>query len=311
MKIIMSHNLINIYISEKLKSLLKSYNIHSEIIDITLNDIHDRLASIVSRWSDGEFRRTILVTGYEEAFFYEPHTDLDIRALVVIAVRNSIIEDLCSTKEAAQKMGLRKPAFPDDEVRVFTRDAINYFRQFDFSTDLYGITPGKTDFYGKLQEIYPVAWEALKHLGDWSTQHHVYTPLKQEPMELGCLYAANDRGKFIEEVRSGMDPEIDGELIRQLQSLEPKNRVFLSDSFKAITRNPDKLFKVIEYILRTNSMLVTSNFHITNGYVARRNSLLKPGHNKKDMMINFNNFYGLRKSHREALQGALKELEGV
>lgn len=307
----MADNLINIYISEKLKPLLKLYNIDSEIIDLTVNDIYDRLASIASRWSNYEFRRTILVTGYEEAFFYEPPADLDIRAMVVVTVRNSIIEELCSTKEAARKLGLRKPAFSDDDVRIFTRDAINYFSQFNFSKDLHGITLGRTDTYGKLHDLYPVAWEALKHLGDWSNQHHVYMPLKREPMELECLYALDDKFRFIEEVKSGMDPEIDGKLLRELQSLRPGNSIFLSDSFKSITRNPDKFFKVIEYILSTNSMLVTSNFHITNGYVARRNLLLKPGHNKKDMTINFNNFYGLRKSHREALQTALKALEQV
>ncbi len=302
-------NVINSYILYILKPRLESYNISSDVINIVSDDISDRLASALFRWNDIENRRTIIFSGYEEAFFYEPAVDLDIRALIVISIRNSMIEDLCSTKEAARSVGLLKPAFSDDDVVYFTREAITHFSQYDLLEESKHVGLGKTDPFGRLHELYPVTWEAIKHLADFTSQYHIYNPLIMEPFDLEPDIEPFDLVKSIKnkksDIRSGMDPNIDKMLLSMLQQEEP----FISDSFKSITRNPDKLYKVFEFVLRKNRAILTSNFYITNGYVCRRKTMLKPGHDRKDMENNLHNFYGLRKTHKDALQAAMNYID--
>ena len=62
---------------------------------IVIDDVSRRLESLLFHWGDLAFRRTILILGTEEASFWEPFTaSLEIRSLVVVAIRNSLIEDL-------------------------------------------------------------------------------------------------------------------------------------------------------------------------------------------------------------------------
>src|SRR5260370_24260900 len=96
---------------------------------IVAEDVTKRLESVVSHWSDVPFRRTVLAIGTEEAAFWEPcSASLDIRSLVVVAVRNSLVTDLNATR--AYTRGLRSPieVLPDGRVPLGTGEAIQYFQ---------------------------------------------------------------------------------------------------------------------------------------------------------------------------------------
>ncbi len=45
-----------------------------------------------------------------------------------------------------------------------------------------------------------------------------------------------------------------------------------------VSRNPHKLMKVVDYLLRNGSSFVTANYYIRDGYVASRYPLLRPAH---------------------------------
>src|SRR5689334_21674712 len=64
-------------------------------IEAVVRDIRLRLQSVLSRWHDKQTRNTFLLLGREEGAFYEPRSaPLEVRAFVVVTVRNSLLEDL-------------------------------------------------------------------------------------------------------------------------------------------------------------------------------------------------------------------------
>jgi len=74
---------------------LRSLGLSKRQWEIVVEDVAQRLESVLSHWNDVPFRRTILVLGSEEACFWRPlSASIEIRSLVVVAVRNRLIEDL-------------------------------------------------------------------------------------------------------------------------------------------------------------------------------------------------------------------------
>ena len=95
---------------------------------IVLEDVSRRLESLLSHWSDLAFRRTILILGTEEASFWEPFTaSLEIRSLVVVAVRNSLIEDLGASHPYTKALESRKKQLRDEQMPSITSEATKYF----------------------------------------------------------------------------------------------------------------------------------------------------------------------------------------
>ncbi|WP_156855186.1 hypothetical protein [Oceanobacillus sp. AG] len=73
------NNLINGYIKDVLPSFFARYNIPKNVIEVVTKDIEDRIYSLLIRWNEIEFRRVLLTTGLEEATFYEPNVNLELR----------------------------------------------------------------------------------------------------------------------------------------------------------------------------------------------------------------------------------------
>ena len=77
--------------------------------------------------------------------------------------------------------------------------------------------------------------------------------------------------------------------------------LFFSPSFKGITRNPEKLLSIIDYVLRYGGTLLTPNYLLSPTYLARRNPLLSPIHNFSDLWVPVTNPEGLTERHRGLL----------
>lgn len=108
---------------------------------------------------------------------------------------------------------------------------------------------------------------------------------------------------------SGIDPSFDDDLLFVHEMIkERKAPFYFSPSFKKISRNPEKLFKVIDIVLRDGSSVVTINYYIKNGYIAKRKDLLRPPHHIREVKDKLESISGLRKTHREALQLILRQL---
>jgi hypothetical protein len=199
-------------------------------------------------------------------------------------------------------LNLDKPPIPERDVKEFTKAAIMYFKDIDFS-ELHLHSSEKSGVFEALDRRYPVAWEALKHLGKWSNKAQRYDPIKMDPFYIPEINSpvSTLKGDKVE-IQNGMDPKLDSVLIQTLMGIShTTNPFFFVDSFKMLTRNVEKLLRVMEYILRKDGMVVSSNFYISNGYVSKRKELLPPAHYTREVTEKFNNLNGLHKTHYMAL----------
>lgn len=300
---------IETYVQSHLGRQLAAYGLTDRQIGTIAEDVQRRFASLFCRWRDRPFRRAILLLGAEEATFYCPATtDLDRRALVVVAIRNSLIEDLGSTSEAARRLGLAAPVLSDRDVPAITGAAIEYLAGLDLDEVAGEVTaPSEAnDVFGRLPKRYPTAWRALSKLALGPQPETRYAPAKAAtapPILLGRPVPDRWLQDTRTHVLSGMDQTIEPRLQRVLRLV--KNGVvpaFFADSFKMITRDPDKLLKVIEFVLAQNRTVVTHNYYLSNGYVARRDPLLRPAHTAAEAQEKLGNLSGLSPRHAAALR---------
>lgn len=291
---------IDCFVQDILPSFFRGFNIPEEVIDVVSKDIKNRILSLLSHWNDIEYRKTLLLTGLEEAYFYKPVENLELRCFVVVAIRNSLFENLVSDKGAAKQLGLRKSPIPESEVKSLTEKAMIYFKNVNFEWESQNIIMNNHhDVYGHLKREYPVAWKAMYELGKGSNTAQVFEKIPCEPMVLEELKNIPITHKnFVVDVQSGIDEKLDSGLLNILAHIDKGYLPFFyTDSFKTLTRNIEKLFKVIEFVLRKDCIFITSNFYLSNGYVSKRKQLLRPAHTTKEIKENLRNFYGLRKTH--------------
>ena len=77
-------------------------------------------------------------------------------------------------------------------------------------------------------------------------------------------------------VNSGMDPAFDSDLVNYLSHIKDKDcSLFFSDSFKGVTRNPQKLSYIIEFVLSHGGSFMTHNYYVGPAYASRRQRLLR------------------------------------
>jgi len=264
------------------------------------NDVQQRLGSLLAHWADDRFRRTILTLGLEEAAFWVPATaSLEIRALVVVAVRNSLIENLNA------QPGSRKQSLSDDDMPYLTGEAVEYFQKADLSQSAR-VAPSD-DVFGALPRRFPNAWQCLSALANVSTgeSHYVLSKEKAEPVGGPAIKASSSR--IVTVSSSGIDSRIDSELARLMGLVQSGElTVFFSPSFARITRHPAKLLAIVDHLLRHGASLVTSNHLLTDSYVARRTPLIRPAHTHSEVMANLENMKGLTVRHREVLETVIE-----
>jgi len=291
--------LVQGYTQSILVPQLRSLGLNQRQRKIVAEDVTKRLESLLSHWSDVPFRRTVLAIGSEEAAFWEPSSaNLDIRSLVVVAVRNSLVTDLNATR--AYTTALRSPRefLPDHQMPWITGEAINYFQTANLDT--VQVQP-KRDLFGSLSRRFPNAWHVLSLLGN-SSEREIACNLpmaKAEPVDFSRCRAGDNNFKDVE---AGFDPNLNDYLADVLRKTERKElAVFFSLSFKWITRNPEKLLAIIDHILRFGGTVVTPNYLLSPVYLARRHPLLRPAHFASEIAAQVTNPDGLSERHRDAL----------
>ena len=287
------------YTQSLLLPQLRSLALSKRQREIVVEDVSRRLESLLSRWSDLAFRRTILILGTEEASFWEPYTaSLEIRSLVVVAVRNSLIEDLGASYPYTKALRSRKTLLPDALMPWITSEAINAFQE----VDLGGVQaqPGR-DVFGDLPRRFPNAWHVLSLLGNSSdSEIECNLPMAEsEPMDSSVSARDVQQHKV---VASGIDPTLDNQLVEALGMVKRRELdLFFSLSFKSITRNPKKLLSIIDCVLQYGGTVLTPNYVLSPTYLARRNPLLRPIHNTSDLRMQITNTEGLSERHKDLL----------
>lgn len=287
------------YTQSILAPQLLSLGLNKHQREIVIGDVTQRLESLLSHWSDLSFRRTVLVLGTEEASFWEPrNANLEVRALVVATVRNSLITDLNASRAYTPQLRSRKQFLPDERMPWITGEAIKYFQAVNLDT--VRVQAGR-DIFGSLPRRFPNAWQVLSLLGNSSDNEIVYKLPRAEAESMGASGVLM-RGKDQTVIESGIDPGFDDHLAKLLRLVEKKEmEVFLTPSFKHITRNPEKLLRVLDHVLRFGGTVLTPNYLLSPTHLARRNPLLRPIHFRDEFNSRIADPNGLSLRHRELL----------
>ena len=293
---------IDTYLHSKLKPLLISLKVSIPFVEEALESVGSQISSFVSHWDDLAFRNGLMVVGLEEGSFYKPYSE--ISPFVVVAIRNSLLESLNSCEHG--RTGLEKP-LSDDSVREITKQAILHFKDIDLNS-LHGeVEQTDKDYYASVVAKYPVSWAALKELGSSDEICISYEKVPGDRMKPRFLSTATGTPNEKNAVRSkvvldGFSPLFDDNLLNYLRSiyLDRMDYVYF-DCFKMLTRNFEKLLKVMEFVLSNEKPFVTCNYYISNGFIQKRKTLLRPARNDSDWTMKLVKHNGTTGKHREAL----------
>jgi hypothetical protein len=278
--------------------------VHESVVNLVCCDIGSRLASLFTHWQDKNYKETMLFPVIEEAFHYYPQeAGLEVKALVVLCVRNSLLEDLQSDYPYHPKI---KKLLSDKHIPLITSEAIQYWNKVNFN-DLV-IDQVNEDMFGEIPNKYPTSWSIFLLFSQMQELELDFEPFTYPPSLINSssrIYPERDNKVT---VLSGIDPAIDSNLLNFLIAIQQgEMKLFFSSSFKHITRNTEKLFKVLDIVLSNGGYVLTPNYFFTNGYVSRRRKLLRPTHMSLDIK-QFADNHGISENHREALSIALNKI---
>ncbi len=272
-----------------------------------VNDIRDRMCSLLSRWKDEAFRRTILFVTDEEALFYEPDAPADVKRFVVATIRNSMLEIAASVNCGQFKM---QEPLSDATIKETTANAILYFKQCDFYT-LQAEAEGMeyTEVYKGPIEKYPLAWDILQKA---ALMEHAELKLGESPK----IYSSDMEKEFLMQehkaaICDGFSLEFDAYLREELgKVISGMTDLFYVDCFKMLSRNFEKVLHILQIILENDRAFVTCNYYISNGVIEKRKKLLRAAHNAgEDLFYNLRNRKGTPAQLRKALQSMTEGTE--
>lgn len=291
--------LVQRYTDSLLIPRLRSLGLSKRQRLIVTEDVTHRLESLLFHWSDVPFRRTVLLPGTEEASFWSPQSaSIEIRSLVVMGVRNSLIEDLGTANPYTKELRSRRTFLPDSRMHWITSEAIVAFQEADLEAE--HVEPSR-DIFGDLPRRFPLAWHVLSLLGNSTAMEMEFNLPEVESMH--AAFAVSKRKvqqKTV--VASGIDPRLDDQLVEILGMIERgRCDLFFSPSFKHVTRNPEKLLSIFDSVLRCGGTVLTPNYLLSPTYLARRIPLLRPIHYNSDFWSQAANPAGLSERHKHAL----------
>jgi hypothetical protein len=104
-------------------------------------------------------------------------------------------------------------------------------------------------------------------------------------------------------VLSGMATEFDFVLVERLKGRARRQAAFFIDSWKFLTRNPEKLFLALEYVLASRGKIVIHNASLENGTVSCRRGFLQPAHVDGEILAKLSRQdQGTTSVHRQTLE---------
>lgn len=255
-----------------------------------VNDIKNRMCSLLSRWEQEDFRRTVLFVTDEEALFYEPVVADDVRRFVVATIRNSMLEVAASVN--CNQFKMLEP-LSNEKIKSITSNAILYFKQCKFETlQNEARNLEHVDVYGGAIQKYPLAWAVLKRAALSSGTVDVFKKLHEVNSEnVGEVPFEN---KYKKVVCDGYSLDFDDYLKEELGNvISGRVDIFYVDCFKGLSRNFEKVLHVLQIILQSEKAFVTCNYYISDGRIEKRRRILRAFHCQKDMFENVRNLNGL------------------
>ena len=288
------------YFADVLDHFLVNAGLDNECIKIVHADIEKRFENIMSLWENTNDRRSYLEVSREEAVNYEPKNEkLSIRMLINSAIRNSILEDLSTEFPYTQEFQNHNFCISDQIIRKINIASIKYFS----NKELPNHDICDTFFIPKV--THPITYQAMLQLSNITKDSTSYEPVTNEQLSnIENKYSFLDELKNIHSTNfiSGYDPTLDDNLKSAIYHIRENKGTFFTPYFKLLTRNIVKLYDIFELILSSDGEIVTLNYLIKNGFVCKREKLLKVAHTTSDCEQQMKIKKGLCKEHRKALK---------
>jgi len=305
---------IDVYLDTILTPQLEQLGVQSfpGAIEAVVRDIRLRLQSALFSWHDLPTRNTLLLLGREEGAFYEPRSaSLEVRAFVVVTVRNSLLEDLGipgASLIPADVPEEKKP-MQEADVRTITEAAIRYWQTIDVRR-LHVLPPAaEDDLFGHLPKDAPHAWHVLSTLANVRERTVPFAPCQAPRPSLPKATVEHDRDER-SVVLSGITPEFDTLMVSSLRAIRNGRLKYLySDSWKWLTRHPGKLYRALNFALAHGGTVVTQNYLLTATMACRRRYFVRPAHTVDEFYAKFHDVRlldGLELPHR-AIMACLSE----
>ncbi len=307
---------IEMYLNTILTPQLEHLRVQSfpGAIEAVVTDMRLRLQSVLSRWHDKQARNTLLLLGREEGAFYAPRAvPLEIRAFVVVTVRNSLLEDLGIPGASLIPADVPEEEKPMQEadVRPITEAAISYWQTIDVHS-LHVLPPAaEDDPFGRLPKDAPHAWHVLSTLANAGERTITFAPCQAPRPSLPKATVEHDPEER-SVVLSGITPEFDTLMVSSLRAIRNgRLRYLYSDSWKWLTRHPGKLYRALNFALAHGGTVVTQNYLLTATMACRRRDFVRPAHTVDEFYAKFHDVRlldGLELPHRVVLACLSEEL---
>lgn len=278
------------YLCDLLNNQLRDikYRYREQIVD----DIKNRMCSLLSKWQQEEFRRTVLFVTDEEALFYEPAAPDDVRRFVVATIRNSMLEVAASVNCGQFKM---QEPLSDERIKSITSNAICYFEKCEFEAlEIEAKNMDYVDVYGEAARKYPLAWVVLQKAVLESGMESVNEKIHEVDLYLDDTEELFKIDKYKKVISDGYSLEFDDYLKEELGNvIADRIEIFYVDCFKGLSRNFEKILHVLQIILQSGKAFVTCNYYISVERIEKRKRILRASHFEKDIFDNMRNLNGL------------------
>ena len=268
------------YFEEVLDRFLVNAGLDDKCIKIVHSDIQKRYENLMSLWNNANNRRSYLEISREEAVNYEPKdVKLSVRMLVNSVIRNSILEDLSTGFPYTQEFHEHNSCISDQTIKKINIASIKYFSNKEIANQTI------VSIFFNPQKTHPITYQAMLQLSSIANGSATYDPVNNNQ-----LSDIESKYSFLDELRntnstnliSGYDPTLDDNLKSAIYHIREIKGTFFIPYFKLLTRNIVKLYDIFELILSSGGEIVTLNYYIKNGFVCKRDKLLKVAHTTTD-----------------------------
>lgn len=253
-------DLISAYVTEILGGWLSLHGAPEKEAARALEDVHARLSSLARVW--GTPAGHALLGAYRELTDGHEPAELPAwtRELALVGVRNSELETLHLESHILQA-----------DWRVLTQAAAFALRGFD------QLPPGDLDAvadpFAGVAEGSPAAAAAFAALYELPMGQEATwdASLVGSGQEFGLEVATVPVSPEGYDILHAMDPRVPKRFMTTFFA-EDRPDVLIVPSFKHISRNPAKLFPLVEEALRRGMTIATNNCCLTSGQVRRRDT---------------------------------------
>ena len=291
-----------------LDPVLRQCRVPDELRSRVCADISRRLLAVLAYWRSPTTRGALLLPTTDAAWWHEPqNVPLDVRRLVVLAIRNSLLEEL-HAETPARAAFRAAPRLTTAHLTLLTSSASAALARLDLDALGTTIAPSADRLFQPLMRRYPRTWAVFHALGDLARTetgvpvvrgHRPTVP----PLRVLRGWWRARRGHGTDVFASAFQPQIEPTLAGLVALLRRGALpVLFVPSLFSLSRDPTVLSHVRELVLTSPGALVTPNWYVSAWHVARRPVWLRPPRTEAEIDAALRNVTGLTPKHRAALE---------